>query len=196
MAQSSRSSNRVSVVIAAKDAEKTIGLCLRSALIGLRSDDEVLVFLDGCSDSTSNQVRSFSDSRIHVFESHTSIGRSAARNFLVQQASSDIISVLDADDFCLPWRFIISRRLLRKYDVVFGSSLLFGNVPFRLPLAISYPVRLTPMMSQRILANRNPFIHSTASYRKSVLEGQEPYEDVIAEEYLLWVKLAIRGARF
>ena len=190
------SSESISVVVAAKNAERTISLCVKSALIGLGKNDEVLVFLDGCADGTGDIVRAIADTRLRVFESESGLGRSEARNYLIGQASNNLISILDADDVALPWRFVVSRKLLRKYDFVFGSAILFGNLPFGLRAAISYPVKLSPALSRHVLASRNPFIHSTASFRKHSLGSDEPYGEFIAEEYVLWVKMANQGRTF
>lgn len=186
----------ISVIVAAKNAGDTISLCLKSALVGLRKDDELLVFLDGCTDDTPEKVRAIADSRVRVFESKTGVGRSEARNYLINRSAANLVAVLDADDIALPWRFAISRRLLRKFDFVFGSAFLFGDMPLGLGIAISYPVRLSPSMANQTLAYRNPFIHSTAAFRKSSLIGANPYEDVLAEEYLLWLRMANRGRTF
>ena len=95
----------IAVIVAAKNAGDTISLCLKSALLGLREDDELLVFLDGCSDDTPEKVRAIADSRVRVFESETGVGRSEARNYLIKKSTSNYIAVLDADDIALPWRF-------------------------------------------------------------------------------------------
>lgn len=180
----------IAVIVAAKNAGDTISVCLKSALVGLRKGDELLVFLDGCTDDTPEKVRAIADSRVRVFESKTGVGRSEARNYLISRSAANAIAVLDADDIALPWRFEISRRLLRKFDFVFGSAFLFGDLPLGLRIAISYPVRLSPSLANQTLAHRNPFIHSTAAFRKSCLIGTKPYEDVLAEEYLLWLQMA------
>ena len=191
-----KQSESISVVVAAKNAERTISLCVKSALIGLRNSDEVLVFLDGCTDATGEIVRGINDSRLRVYESVTGVGRSEARNYLISRSSSKFIAILDADDVALPWRFFISRRLLRKYDFIFGSAILFGKLPFGLRVALSYPVKLSPAMSRQVLAYRNPFIHSTAAFRKDSLGLDKPYVDAIAEEYVLWVKMVTKGRSF
>ena len=70
-----KQSESISVVVAAKNAERTISLCVKSALIGLRNSDEVLVFLDGCTDATGEIVRRINDSRLSVYESVTGVGQ-------------------------------------------------------------------------------------------------------------------------
>ena len=183
----------ISVVIAARDSQATITLAVRSALFALGPDDEVLVFLDGCTDQTGERLSLITDDRLRIFESPRSVGRSAARNKLIAESRGDYIGVLDSDDVCLPWRFLVARRYLRNHDAVFSGALLFGQLPFRLPIAFSYPVRLNPSAVRAILSYRNPLIHSTATFRKDSIPSGQAYEEVPAEEYLLWVKMAIAG---
>ncbi len=185
-----RNSEKVSVLIAAHNAERTIGLAVKSSLIGLRSTDELLVFLDGCSDDTRGQLAKIKDSRLKVYESQANLGRVAARNALFEYSSGEIVCILDADDVSMPWRFALSRFLLRKYDVVFGSAILFGELPMGL-FFITYPYRLSPRFSNILLTYKNPFVHSTVAMRRKCLTNTYLYNDVVAEEYDLWIRLAI-----
>ncbi|MDA8796543.1 glycosyltransferase [Aquiluna sp.] len=193
MARTLQDYEPISVLIAAKNAQDTISFCIRSALIGLRAKDEVLIFLDGCTDNTHRLVAAITDPRIQVFSSKAGVGRSSARNFLIENSKSPLIAILDADDFALPWRFAFSRRLLRRNDAVFGSAFLFGSLPYGLPLALTYPAKILPRLVPQILQTRNPFVHSTAAYRRSALEDSSAYEEVIAEDYALWLRMAIQG---
>jgi glycosyltransferase involved in cell wall biosynthesis len=157
--------------------------------------DELLVFLDGCSDRTPSIVKAIKDSRIRVFESHVGIGRSAARNRLIEESRGEFLAIQDSDDISLPWRFLLSRSLLRKYDAVFGNGVIFGSRLRFLPFAPLYPFVIRPDIAPLILTYRNPFIHSAAIFRKSLLSSELRYEEVPAEEYLLWIKLALKNAR-
>jgi hypothetical protein len=125
-----------------------------------------------------------------------SVGRSSARNSLSLKATGSLIAIMDADDVCLPWRFTLTRRLMKKYDAVFAAAFLFGHLPFGIPVAISHPITIRPEIAPMILSYRNPFIHSTAIFRREAVTPGHLYEEVVAEEYLLWVKMANKGCRF
>ena len=180
--------------MAAKNAESTIRSAVRSCLWSLSKGDELLVFLDGCEDNTESVVRSIKDSRLRIFKSHVSVGRSTARNKLIAESKGEYLAIQDSDDLSLPWRFSCSRRLLRRYDVVFGNGVIFGSRLRFLPFAPLYPFAIKPTLAPIILTYRNPFIHSGAILKKSLLSGGLRYEDVPAEEYLLWIELAQKKA--
>ena len=185
----------ISVLMAALNAESTIETAVKSALFALSQFDELLVFLDGCTDGTKSVVDKIQDPRLRVFSSLTSKGRSEARNQLSLEAQGDYIAILDADDVCLPWRFTITRRLLKKFDVVFGAAILFGDLPLRLPFAITFPTAIGPEIAPLVLTYRNPSIHSTAIFRRDAVVPGYLYEDAVAEEYVLWIKMANQGLK-
>lgn len=184
-----------SVLMAARNAEDTIRLAVRSTLLALGSQDELLVFLDGCDDKTESVLRAIDDPRLKVHHSETSVGRSAARNALSIHALGTHFAIMDADDVSLPWRFLISRNRLRKYDAVFGAAWLFGELPFRLPFATTYPVRVTPELAPIILTYRNPFVHSSAAFKRETVTVGSLYSNILTEEYLLWIEMASAGHR-
>ena len=185
----------ISVVISAKDAESTIRLAVTSALVGLSSEDEVLVLCDGCSDSTETVVRSIQDSRVRTFAVSESLGRSQGRNFLLDRAKSDFIAILDADDICLPWRFSSTKRLLRKYDAVFSTAVVFGRQlrPFRFLFQV--PRQIKPIQMPIECLGRNPLVHSSAAFRRESLDLVGDYRNSEAEEYDLWLRMLNSGAR-
>lgn len=184
-----------SVLIAAKNSQATIGLAVKSTLLALNKDDEVLVFLDGCDDGTHLILNRIRDPRLKVHGSQVSIGRSAARNFLSLKAQGSHFAVLDSDDVSLPWRFLMTRRLLRKYDAVFGAAFLFGDLPYRLPMALTYPLRLSADLAPAVLSYRNPFVHSTSAFKRDLVTPGKLYEEIVPEEYLLWIQMALAGFR-
>jgi len=184
-----------SVLMAAKNAENTIELAVRSTLLALGSRDELLVYLDGCQDGTELVLRRVKDSRLKVYESPVTVGRSDARNQLSLRAKGDFLAILDADDVSLPWRFWVSRQMLKKSDAIFGSAIFFGALPHRLPLALSYPIRLRPELARLVLTYRNPFIHSSAAFKRNIVTPGDLYRDIVAEEYQLWMRLALQNSR-
>jgi len=89
----------------------------------------------------------------------------------------------------------MTRRLLRKYDAVFGAAFLFGDLPYRMPIALTYPLRLSTDLAPAVLSYRNPFVHSTSAFKKDLVTPGKLYEEVVAEEYLLWIQMALAGFR-
>jgi succinoglycan biosynthesis protein ExoU len=112
------------VIIAAKDASRTIGRAVRSAL----AEDEVsevVVVDDGSADTTAEVALAAEDGtgRLKVLRLGRNRGPAFARNHAIAHSTSPLIAILDADDFFLPGRF---RRLLDQPD----WDLIADNIVF------------------------------------------------------------------
>jgi glycosyltransferase involved in cell wall biosynthesis len=91
---------RVTVVIAAYNAERFIGKTLESVFTQSLPDIEVIVVNDGSTDGTQAVLDRFSDPRLIVIRQQNS-GVSAARNAGLAIARAPYIFFLDADDLLL-----------------------------------------------------------------------------------------------
>lgn len=183
------------MIIAAKNAENTIRIAVKSALASLRSTDEVLVMDDNSSDRTRKLLQAIQDSRLKVFTSDSTLGRSEARNRLIQNSKGGIIAILDADDVSLPWRFELGRKSLRDHEAVFSTALIFGSAMNLLPFLPQIPRAIPSSRFALELLGRNPIVHSTAMYLKSAIPGPVAYRQSEAEEYDLWLRMSNAGCR-
>lgn len=180
----------ISVIMTARNAEKTIVTAVRSALIALSRKDEVLVFLDRCEDETRSRLDRIHDSRLRVLTSSAIIGRSAGRNFLARQAKGDYLAILDSDDMFLPHRFWLRRYSLKGYDMVCASALVLYELDrFRLLLP-QIPRRISGKQMFEELLFRNPIVHSTCLIRRSAFLALGGYRETPFEDYDLWVRMA------
>lgn len=185
----------ISAVMAAKNAEKTIGLAIKSLLLALSAQDEVLVMLDGCEDRTEWVVNKIRDPRLRIFSNTVSAGRSAARNSLIARARGEYVAILDADDICLPWRFYLARRLLKRNDAVFGTAIVFGRQLGPLCLIPQVPRRINASEMPLECLARNPLVHSSAIFRVGLVGDRNFYLNSEAEDYELWLRLINAGVR-
>ncbi|PSJ61621.1 glycosyltransferase family 2 protein [Pseudaminobacter soli (ex Li et al. 2025)] len=96
----------VCVVIAAKNAARTIDRAIGSALREPQVS-EVLVVDDGSSDATAEVSFGADDGsgRLRILRLETNRGPAFARNHAIANSSAPLIAILDADDFFLPGRF-------------------------------------------------------------------------------------------
>lgn len=179
----------VSVLIPSLNASKTIRAAICTTLRSLPRDSEVIIINDGSTDNTSEIVSGImkSDRRVRLIESSTSVGISQSLNFGLKSSDSLFVARLDADDVTLPGRFFIQKNHLesQKLDFAFTTAIVFGD-EFR----VMKPKYITPRLAPFLLSVYNPFIHSTLFCRRKSIDSLGGYNDVLSEDYDLWLRAA------
>lgn len=113
---------RVSVVIAAYNAEAYIAEAVESLLGQTAPPDEVIVIDDGSTDGTRNSLGQFGD-RIIVLTQDNS-GQAVAVNKALAMAQGELIGFCDADDLWTPRKLELQLALLDNQgdvEAVFGK---------------------------------------------------------------------------
>src|SRR5690348_5589341 len=117
--------HEVSVVIAARDAGRTIDAALNSVFVQtVLGDVEVLVIDNGSSDDTTARVRSYGN-RVRCMP-HAHGGSVAAWNAGLAAASGSIVMLLRAEDLWMPRKIERQLAYLRSHPeaaVLHGDSL-------------------------------------------------------------------------
>lgn len=114
-----------SVVIPLYNKERSVGHTLESVLSQTYADFEVLVVDDGSSDGSAEVVRQFTDPRIRLIQK-TNGGVSSARNRGIEEARSEYIAFLDADDLWEPFYLEEQERMIRDFPEANMWSLAWG----------------------------------------------------------------------
>lgn len=119
---------RYSVVIAAHDAEATVGRAVRSALEQSDPDLEVIVVDDASRDATAAVVQDLAraDPRVRLIPCRRNAGPAHARNLGLAQARGEWLAVLDADDAFQPARL----ASLARIGQASGAVLVADNLRF------------------------------------------------------------------
>ncbi len=104
---------RISVVIPAYNAERTILETIASVQAQTFSDFEILVINDGSNDATLAQLETVRDNRLRVC-SYENGGLAAARNRGIREAKGDYIAFLDADDLWMPQKLECQVEALQR----------------------------------------------------------------------------------
>ena len=115
---------KISVVIPAYNAEKTIGRAIESVLSQTRPADEVIVVDDGSTDVTAEVVRLYGDKVVLIQQENA--GASVARNTGINAAKGNWIAFLDGDDEWLPEKLQLQLAHLQKHpDLAWTMSNYF-----------------------------------------------------------------------
>ena len=104
----------VSVVIPFYNEEKYIAKSVKSILRQTYKNLEILAVDDGSTDRSREIVSGLRDERMRVISNGRNLGRPAAKNVGIDQASGEYITFLDADDECDPRR--VEKQLLLTQD--------------------------------------------------------------------------------
>lgn len=114
---------KVSVLMAAYNAEKYISDAISSILQQTFTDFEFIIINDGSTDRTEEIILSFNDDRIIYERNVENLGIVKTRNKLLSLATSPYIAWLDSDDISLPQRLDIQYKFLSSHPnfVLCGS---------------------------------------------------------------------------
>ena len=201
-----------SVVIAAYNAEHTLGKAVQSVLDQTWPAHELIVVDDGSTDLTSEVAQSFGARIISVRQANA--GASAARNAGAERASGDWLAFLDADDWYYPDRlrwhaewiardpaldFLTGDSEYRRPDGTLISRSMEVTVAGRTMLAKAAGAREVLMEGDEI----GPFVeqhfgdtHTLSVPRRTFLElGGYPLGRAVCEDVNLLIQLCARSRR-
>jgi glycosyltransferase involved in cell wall biosynthesis len=133
---------RLSVILPAYNAGRTLDLAVRSILNQTYGDFELILLDDGSRDNTADVIKEFTDPRLRIIQDGINKGLTARLNQGVNLAHGDLIARMDADDVAFPTRFEKQIRFLEAHndiDVVGTRAIAFhddtkkiiGLMPFR-----------------------------------------------------------------
>lgn len=117
---------KLSVIMPVRNMENTLPRAIESALMQDCDSYELIIVLNGCTDSSYNIAASYAQKHpsIHVIENNA-LGYSNACNRGMDEAQGDFIMFLDADDYYLPGAFKALADAITRLDcdVVYSSRL-------------------------------------------------------------------------
>lgn len=197
---------KVCVIIAAKNAQETIGRAVRSALAQAEVA-EVVVVDDGSDDRTMAAAAAANDAsgRLEILAFTQNRGPSAARNRAIAVSTSPLIAILDADDVFFPGRF---RRMLAcpDWDFIADNIAFMAEAePLRLPARFAPRPRRLDLQTfvvgnlSRRGAPRGELGFLKPVMRRAFLDAHalRYREDMrLGEDYELYVRALLNGARY
>jgi glycosyltransferase involved in cell wall biosynthesis len=181
----------VTVLMPVFNAEKHLRQSLESVLRQRFCDFELLAIDDGSSDSSAGILAGFGDPRIRILRNEKNIGLVATLNRGLEEARGDWIARQDADDVSAPGRLAAQMAFVRGNPAVplVGSDALLIDAGGR-----SCGRWRTGGHADLVawdLCFRAPFAHSSALFRRSIIQRVGGYRDLRACEDLdLWGRIA------
>jgi succinoglycan biosynthesis protein ExoU len=198
--------DKVCVIIAARNAQDTIGRAVRSALAEPEVA-EVIVVDDSSDDRTMAAAAEADDGskRLDVIRFKVNRGPSAARNHAIAISRAPLIAILDADDFFFPGRF---RRMLacKDWDFIADNIAFMEKADPTHPPADFAPNPRRLDLEAFVLGNisrrgapRGELGFLKPVMRRAFLDAHDLRyrEDMrLGEDYELYVRALIAGARY
>lgn len=190
-----RPTPELSILMPARNADRFIGRAIESTLRAMPENSELLVFDDASADLTAELLASIEDPRLRVFRGDAGpLGVARALNLLLLQAKGSTVARMDADDVCLPWRFSLQLRYARAGVATFASAIVIDAADRWVGFRPMFPQSDKSFQIQ--LLRRNFLIHPTFVGPRATVERAGGYRDVGAEDYDLWLRLAVEAQKF
>ncbi len=182
----------VSVLVAARDAESTLGLAVRSILDQSLTDLELIVVDDHSSDRTAEIVAAVDDPRLVVLTNDEHRGLAASLNIGLDHARGRYVARLDADDVAMRERLEVQVAAIRARPglAVLGSAVLEIDEHGRPGARHAAPIGSAAVHWQALFGA--PFYHPTVLLDREELERRALRYDesfAVSQDYDLWVRL-------
>jgi glycosyltransferase involved in cell wall biosynthesis len=190
---------RVTVLIAAFEAERYIGDAIESVLAQTFSDFELLVIDDASTDDTSALACTYADDvRLRAVTHIQNVGRAASRNHGIDLAQGEYIAFLDADDRCQTNRLEQQVAYLDSHPEITGVGSWMASINEQ-GKPLDDQIYSLPLEPDRV-ACRMLFECSLAQpammVRRYALSTYRYDTDIaLAEDYELWARM-ITTCRF
>ena len=199
----------ISILMAAYNAEKTIGQAIDSVLAQTFCDYELLVINDGSTDRTreivlekqaqdaENAGRAAGDglmasgSRIRLIDMPVNGGVSAARRRGIEEARGEWIAILDSDDLWEPQKLEKQMRLHEEK----GAELIFTASGFISEdgTPIDWILHAPEKLSYRQLLRQNLVSNSSVLVKKELYEANYASGDRMHEDFATWLRITKSG---
>jgi hypothetical protein len=164
-----------------------------------RRPDEVVIVRDGPVPAelaaALAELADTSPVPVKLVELDRNVGLGMALDAGLANCAHDVVARMDADDISLPHRFAVQLPIIEAGADIVGSGLLeFGEHGADVVGSRTPPIRPADIRERARFAD--PFNHPTVVYRRAKVRAVGGYTDfALMEDYLLWAKMIVAGAR-
>lgn len=185
----------ISVLMSVYNGATTVERAIDSILRQTLSDFELILCDDASTDETWAILSAYAerDDKIHLLRNAENRGLGYSLNRCLELAQGEYIARQDADDISAPDRLERTLDYLRVHDLPYAACgvHIFDDEGV-------WSRRLFPeVITEHIIAQKNPFFHPTMLFRREVLLGVDGYHVTKVtrrtEDYDLVMRLAARG---
>jgi glycosyltransferase involved in cell wall biosynthesis len=189
---------RVTVVIPAYNAVRTVERALASVWLQDYPEIEIIVIDDGSTDDTAACVRGIANSNLRLIRLDVNRGECAAMNVGIREASTDYIAFLDADDEWLENKLFKQLPVIESHPemsfISCGGEALdpSGNIVATFGLQ---PPAYSPSEFWRGLLLKSHIAKPSVVARRAKLLEAGGFDEAltISGDQDMWIKLALSG---
>lgn len=185
---------KITVLMAAYNAEAYLKECMDSVLGQTYGDYEFLIIDDGSTDRTIDIIASYKDDRIRLIRNEKNLSQVTSLNIGLDYAKGEYIARIDADDVAFPRRLEKQSEFLRKYtDIALIGSWAQAIDERSKAIVISrLPVRREEIIAT-VLFGGFIAIHSSFMFRKKTIFDIGKYNEAFSfcEDYKLIIDLLL-----
>lgn len=187
---------KVSVIMAAYNAEPYIAEAIDSIIEQTYQDWELIVIDDGSIDCTADIVNKYNDKRIRYLANDKNYGQGVTRNRGISVAQGKYIAIMDADDIAFP------NRLRHQVDYMDNNAdvwIVGATSIAESEDGSSRIVRCSENENEllAILPFSSPFAHSTWMMNRNAMGKECHYRDdyLKSQDYELLCRTWMKGGR-
>jgi glycosyltransferase involved in cell wall biosynthesis len=187
---------RVSIVMPAYQAEATIGAAVSSVLGQSYRDLELVVVDDGSSDATAEIVAAHAGPVKLVRQENR--GVAAARNRGIKEASGELISFCDADDYLFEQHLAALVAIYDGHDGRLATANCYWLFPGGIDRSkVRYKGRFPAPGEQRRAILEQNFLSTMSIFPRSLVDEIGPFDErkLRAEDWEFWLRAILSGYR-
>ena len=185
----------ISIIMAAYNAENTIGQAITSVIQQTYTDFELIIINDCSTDRTVDVINEFvkKDARIRLTNNSKNMGVSYTRKHGLDEAKGSWIAILDSDDLWLPEKLAKQVEFQKKTnaDLLYTGS-GFMNVDGK---QINWKLNVPEVITYRQLLKQNLLSNSSALVRKDLYEKYYAVGDDMHEDFAIWLQILRNGIK-
>lgn len=181
---------KISVVMSVYNGERYLREAVESILEQTFRDFEFIIINDGSTDSTSEILESYRDTRLRIFRQNN-MGLTKSLNKGIRLAQGEYIARMDADDISEPLRLEQQVKVLDHDVTVALVASWYAIINETGDILVNRKISQDMKQLAHIFKKENPLCHGTVTMRKKVVEVVGYYDENLryAQDYELWLSM-------